>query len=299
MDATRNKPWLSWAGLETDLIFNHGIDLPGFAAFPLLNDDTHRALIRAKYQEQMAVAAETGCVACLESLTWVANLDRAAGLGYGVDDLVRINTDAVAFLADMRGDTPAVISAQIGPRGDGYEAGDMSPGIAKDYHMAQIAVLAETACDVLSAFTIGSVDEATGIVQAAVEVGKPVHISFTVETDGRLPDGTPLHDAIRATDDATSGGAALFLVNCAHPTHLEPAFAATDDWQRLGGIVANASRQSHAELDEAEVLDDGNPAELGQQIGALAARLPSLRVFGGCCGTDMRHMREIGAAVAP
>ena len=296
-DGTDDRPWLSWVGMETHLIFDKGIDLSGFATFPLLETDERRGLLRDLYQSQMAVAAETGCVACLESPTWIANADRARDLGYTPEDLVRVNQDAIAFLSSMEGDASVKISAQIGPRGDGYQAGDMTPEIAKSYHTAQIAVLAETDCDVLSAFTIGAVDEAVGLVMAAQDAGKPIHIAFTVETDGRLPDGSALIDAIHRTDDLTAGGAAMFLVNCAHPTHLAPALEASDDWSRLGGVVANASKLSHAELDEAEVLDNGDPEELGRQLGSLARDLPSLRIFGGCCGTDLRHLREIGQRV--
>lgn len=297
LDNVYTKPWLSWVGLETHLIFDKGVDLPGFASFPLLESDEGRALLRALYQAHIAVAEDTGCIACLESTTWTANADRARELGYTPDDLIRVNRDAIAFLKDLSGDAPCVVSAQIGPRGDGYQAGDMTREVAQAYHAAQIDVLAKTDCDVLSAFTIGAVDEAVGLVRAAQEAGKPIHISFTVETDGVLPDGTPLADAIKRTDDLTSGGAETFLVNCAHPTHLEPALAASANWARLGGVVANASRMSHAELDEAEDLDAGDPAELGRQFHSLSQRLPSLRIFGGCCGMDMRHLREIGQRV--
>lgn len=293
IDRDSDIRWLSWTGMETHMIFNLGVDLPGFASFPLLETDQGRALLRKLYGDQIAVAQETGCGACLESVTWMANADRAAALGYDAERLARVNRDAIAFLREFEADVPLRLSAQIGPRGDGYEAGSMTADTAQAYHARQIAVLAESGCDMISAFTIGSVDEAIGMVRAAMAVGVPITMALTVETDGRLPDGTNLNDAIMRIDADTSEGVKHYLVNCAHPDHLALETAGV----RLSGLVANASRLSHAELDEAEVLDDGNPEELGQQIGALARTYPQMRIFGGCCGTDMRHLRAIGQSV--
>lgn len=288
-----DRRWLSWTGMETHMIFTLGLDLPGFASFPLLETDAGRAVLRQLYTDQIAVAEETGCGACLESVTWMANADRAAALGYDADALERVNREAIAFLREFEAEVPVLLSAQIGPRGDGYEAGRLTADAAEAYHATQIGILAEAGSDIISAFTIGTVDEAIGMVRAAQAVGVPIHMAFTVETDGTLPDGTALADAINRVDQATDAGAACYLVNCAHPDHLD----LTKAGDRLGGLVVNASRKSHAELDEAEELDDGNPSELGAQIGTLARAYPQMRLFGGCCGTDLRHLRAIGQAV--
>ena len=288
--------WLTWTGLETDLIFNHGVDLPGFAAFPLLETEEGRAWLRKGYCDLIAVASQTGCGACLESVTWMANPDRAAPLGYGRADLARVNRDAIAFMEQITSDVPICLSAQIGPRGDGYAVGEMTRQSAHDYHLPQVEMLAATSAHLLSAFTISSTDEATGLVMAAGKTDLPITVAFTVETDGCLPDKTPLAQAIDRVDQATSGGAAYFLINCAHPDHLIGVLDGSAPLNRIAGIVANASRQSHTELDEAKVLDDGNPAELGRQLADIFAAHPWMRVFGGCCGTDMRHMRSIAQA---
>jgi homocysteine S-methyltransferase len=137
-----------------------------------------------------------------------------------------------------------------------------------------------------------------GFVRAARAAGLPSVVSFTVETDGRLPTGQPLGEAIRAVDDATDGAAAYFMVNCAHPDHF---FHVLDDetWtRRIHGIRCNASRQSHAELDACEVLDDGDPAEFGGQHRAIKDRMPWINIFGGCCGSDLRHVTQIAKALA-
>lgn len=286
--------YLCWTGMETDLIFNKGVDLPGFAAFPLLDTEAGRARIKAYADDLIALARETGTGVILDSVTWMANADRAAPLGWGLEALSRINREAVAF-ARATGEglagVPALVSLQVGPRGDGYHAGRMTADEAQAYHAAQIEAGAEADPDLVSAYTLGSAGEAAGIVRAARAVDLPVVISFTVETDGRLADGATLAEAIRATDDATDGAAAGFYVNCAHPDHIAPALDGGPWMARLRGALANASRQSHAELDAATALDAGDPAEFGPQMAMLRARFPRLTVLGGCCGTDLRHMR--------
>ena len=147
----------------------------------------------------------------------------------------------------------------------------MSPTQAADYHRPQVEAFADSPVDLVSALTLTGPDEAVGIVDAAREAGLPVVVSFTVETDGRLPDDTALGDAVREVDDATGGAAACFMVNCAHPDHLAPAVdPAADWWPRLRGVRANASRMSHAELDDAPELDAGDPAELAPAAGGPA-----------------------------
>ncbi|HYC81577.1 MAG TPA: homocysteine S-methyltransferase family protein, partial [Solirubrobacterales bacterium] len=110
----------------------------------------------------------------------------------------------------------------------------------------------------------------------------------------RLPSGEPLGEAVERLDAGTGAAAEYLMVNCAHPTHFAAELEAGEDWVgRIAGIRANASRRSHAELDEAEDLDSGDPAELGREYGALVPALPDLRVAGGCCGTDHRHVARI------
>lgn len=290
-------PFLAWTGMETDLIFNCGVDLPGFASFPLLERAETRAIVLDYYRAQIRLAAEFGLGTILESTTWMANLDRAAPLGYGAGQLAEINCDAIALMTEARAaetHAPVVLSANVGPRGDGYGEGDMSAAQAEAYHRPQIAALARTNVDVVSAYTMTNAAEAIGIVRACASLGLPVVVAFTVETDGRLPDGQPLAEAIAATDAATDAAAAYYMVNCAHPEHFDTVLNGS---HRLKGLVVNASRCSHAELDEAETLDDGNPEELGAQIGALARAYPEICVVGGCCGTDMRHLRHMARAV--
>ena len=296
--------FLTDAGLETELIFHDGLDLPAFAAYPLLETEHGTERLRRYYTAFARLARERGAGLVLETPTWRASPRWAGALGHDPERLAELNHRAVALLeevAEAEGPERSVISGQIGPYGDGYDPAErLTPDEARDYHRTQIETFADAGADMVGALTITTADEAIGIVRAAQAAGLPAAIGFTVETDGRLPDGTPLGDAITAVDAATDAGAAYFVVNCAHPTHLEPALATDAPWrERILGVRPNASTRSHAELDEATDLDDGDPADLGRRTVALRERLPCLTVLGGCCGTDLRHVEAIAGAWPP
>ncbi len=290
-------------GLETELVFHDGLDLPAFAAFPLLENVGGRARLRRYYDGYLGIARMHRAGFVVETPTWRANPDWAGQLGYSVERLDAINRAAVELAEEVRAAATAdgliaVVSGCIGPRGDGYDPGAaMTPDEAQHYHAVQIGTFASTSADQVTAITMTNAAEAIGLVRAAVAEGIPSAISFTVETDGSLPTGQPLHEAIEQVDAETDGAAAYFMVNCAHPTHFSGALARVGAWrQRIVGLRANASARSHAELDEATELDAGDPNELGVQHAALRDRLPAVTVLGGCCGTDVRHVAEIVGA---
>jgi homocysteine S-methyltransferase len=292
--------FLTDSGLETDLVFNHGIDLPEFAAFPLVDDESGRRLLRGYFAEHLAIAAEHGVGIALETPTWRASSGWGARLGYDGAALRRVNQAAVDLVTELRANTdvPVVASAAVGPEGDGYRPSHyLAADEARAYHAPQLEVLADTDIDMAHAMTMTYVDEAIGIAEAARAVGLPLAVSFTVETDGALPDGTALGEAIQRVDDATGGGPVYYGINCAHPTHFSNVLDADADWaSRFRCLRANASTMSHDELDEAAELDSGNPTELGSQYADLRRRLTNLTVLGGCCGTDARHVRAIADA---
>jgi homocysteine S-methyltransferase len=301
-----DQVFLTDGGLETYLIFMEGMDLPCFASFPLVMDEAGRGRLRRYYEPYLRTAQERGAGFVLDTATWRANTDWGARLGYSADELAAVNRQAVAFAAELRDEfdherTPVVIAGVLGPRGDGYKAGDrMTPGEAERYHQDQIEAFRDTEADLISAVTMTYSAEATGIVRAASARGMPVAISFTVETDGRLPSGESLAEAITGVDAETAGAAAYFMVNCAHPTHLGDLPAIDAPWRsRVRGLRANASSLSHAELDAATTLDAGNPVEFGQQYRTLRRQMPGLSVLGGCCGTDRRHIDAICDACLP
>lgn len=288
--------YVSDGGLETDLIFNHGVELPEFASFPLVESDGGRSLLRAYYDGYAEVARRAAAALTLESPTWRANPDWGARVGYDAAGLDRANAAAVGFLQSLReqyADLPDVrIIGAVGPRGDGYVAGERTdPDEAAEYHAAQVAALARAGADLVAAYTLTGPEEGIGVVRAARAAGVPVLVGFTVETDGRLPDGTALGDAVSRVDAADPPDG--YVVNCAHPTHIAPGLAAGEWLERIVQVNPNASTQSHAELDAAEELDTGDLALLARSYDDLRPLLPGLRVVGGCCGTDARHVAAL------
>jgi S-methylmethionine-dependent homocysteine/selenocysteine methylase len=292
--------FLSDGGLETTLVYLEGLALPHFAAFVLLDDAAGRECLRRYYLPYLELCANTpGAGFVLETPTWRANPDWGRLLGYDAAALARANTEAVHLVSALRAawrprlTGPVVLSGVIGPRGDGYVAD--APNSADDaaaYHLPQATALRDGGVDMLAAVTMTSSAEALGVARAAQAVGLPVAISFTVETDGRLPNGEALREAIAKVD--AEAPPAYFAVNCAHPSHFTACLAEGGDWTaRLRGIRANASTRSHAELDAATELDIGDPADLGDHYRRLRIPLPALNVLGGCCGTDPRHLRAI------
>jgi homocysteine S-methyltransferase len=294
--------FLTDGGLETTLIFHEGWELPIFQAYSLLEAVKGRAALRAYFDTYIQLALTQKLGFLLESPTWRANPDWAAKIGHGRDTLAKLNHAAIDLMAEVRetseaADTPMVISGCIGARGDGYDPGRlMDADEAQEYHAWQVGVLGEAGVDLVSAFTMNNVNEALGVARAARDARLPCVISFTVETDGRLPTGDSLQDAIKAVDAGTEKAPAYYMLNCAHPTHFANALQGGDWLSRLRGVRANSSRRSHAELDNATELDTGNPAELGQQYAELRRRFPHINVLGGCCGTDHRHAESISLA---
>jgi S-methylmethionine-dependent homocysteine/selenocysteine methylase len=296
--------FLTDGGIETTLIFSEGLELPHFAAFPLLKRKEGEAALRKYFRAYGALAKRLGTGLILESATWRASADWGAKLGYDGRDLLEANRRAIWLLEELRDEMQiekTVISGCIGPRGDGYLAESaMTAREAQIYHARQVETFARSAADMVTAITMTSTEEAVGIARAAREAGMPVAISFTVETDGRLPSGEPLAAAIERTDYQTSGHPAYYMINCAHPTHFAGILDSAPWVSRVRGLRANASHKSHAELNDAAALDAGNPAELGAQYAALKKRqLPALTVIGGCCGTDHRHVEQMALACKP
>lgn len=308
--------FLTDGGIETTLIFLEGIELPHFAAFDLLRDPSGRAVLHKYYARYAAIARDSKMGFILESPTWRSSPDWGAKLGYATADLDVINRAAIKLMLDLRDEyasapsgangAPMVVSGCVGPRGDGYDPGQVTtPEEAALYHAPQIASMAAAGAEMITATTMTNVPEAIGIAKASREVSLPSVISFTLETDGKLPTGHSLGQAICEVDaetgpSGTNGAPAYYMINCAHPTHfadmLHAAERAGAAWvKRVRGLRANASKRSHQELNEAPDLDAGNPVELGREYAALRRRHPQINVLGGCCGTDHRHLEQIGS----
>lgn len=297
-----NKTFITDGGLETTLVFENGLQLPEFAAFTILKEEHGKRILSEYCLPYIELAKKHHLGLVIESATWRASKGWGKKLGYDEQELEEVNYQGIEILAELRKNhedenSPIVISGCIGPRGDGYRPDFKMNAIeAQDYHLDQVTSLSKTDADLLSAFTLNYTEEAIGITRAAQIRDTPVVISFTLETDGRLPSGQPLGAAIEEVDEATNNGPAYYMINCVHPSHFKNALLEDAQWKkRILGVRANASCMSHAELDEAEEVDSGNPKQLSHECIDLTSLLPNLNIFGGCCGTDIRHLREICA----
>lgn len=294
------KMFLTDGGLETTLIFHHGMDLPHFASFPMLNDPIDSQVLKDYFIDYLKISKEKKLGFVLETPTFRSNIDWGYKLGYDLDGLHEINAKSIKQFEQLRkefedDETPIVISGCIGPRGDGYRVSNlMGVTEAKNYHSFQIQTFHEAGADMVTSYTMNYTNEALGITLAAKEVQLPVAIGFTVEMDGKLPSGETLQEAIESIDAETGSYPAYYMINCAHPNHFANQLETGASWlSRIMAIRANASTKSHAELDECEHLDAGDKADLAKRYKELDALLPNLKVIGGCCGTDHTHVAEI------
>lgn len=291
------RPFLTDGGFETTLFFKDGFDAPEFAAIALMDNADSVAAMTRYFEGFLAIAEAAGAGFVLDTNSWRGGIHWAEKLGRSEAEMLRLNHYAVALARDLRDRwaprvSPIVLNGVVGPAGDGYAPDQLlTPEKAKATHAPQINLFREEGVDMISAITMTHIGEAIGIVLAAMEAGLPVVISFTVETNGRLLTGEALEEAIRAVDAATGSAPLYYMVNCAHPDHFRDALETGAEWlSRIGGVRANASRLSHAELDNATELDEGDPQEFGALHEELMRRLPNLKVIGGCCGTDHRHV---------
>jgi S-methylmethionine-dependent homocysteine/selenocysteine methylase len=299
--------FLTDGGIETTLMFLEGLDLPFFAAFHLFRTQQGEDALRKYFRTYAELAKKHRSGLVLETATWRASADWGNKLGYTSRELAEVNRRSVAMLEEIRteyetADSSIFISGCIGPRGDGYvPTALMSVDEAESYHSQQVETFAGTAVDLVTAITMNYAEEAIGLARAARNEELPVVISLTVETDGRLPTGQSLGDAIKQIDAATASYPSYFMINCAHPSHFSSVVEGEQPWKdRIHGLRANASKMSHAELNEASELDAGDPEALGRDYAMLKSRqLKHLNVFGGCCGTDHRHVDQMAFACLP
>ena len=300
-----NKPYLADGGLETYMIFEKGFDLPCFSSHVLVETEEGRNALEEYFDKFAIIARDSGRGFFLDTASWRLNSGWAPKLGLDEDDLIKANRSSTQFARKYRDvreldDLPMVLNGSVGPSGDGYTIeAKLTPAEAEGIHRTQISTFAREGVDLVSAITMTHTGEAIGAVNAAREADVPISISFTVETDGRLPSGQPLNEAIEEVDSETGNATLYFMINCAHPDHFGHVLEADTEWmKRIGGLRANASRLSHEELDACEELDPGNPEELGDQYARLQKMFPNLVVVGGCCGTDHRHIGCISRKAA-
>lgn len=289
----------SAAGFETWLQYVDGFKLRHFCAFELLNDPRGVSCLRDYHRTVVEAAVANGFGVINEGLHYRASRDWGELIGFSREALEEINIRGIEFYREFvreydSPETPMLVGGAIGPRGDAYNIG-RTPDAAEseDYHAEQIATFRKAGADLVTAMTFSSVEEAIGVARAAKAAELPVVVSFFVARGGRLRGGETLEEAISRVDEASDGAPAYYMVNCTYPTEFEPGLTAGDWTQRLGGFLPNAVAMETLDLCKLGHLEDGDPVELGGQMGSLARRYPHVRVWGGCCGTDGRHIGQI------
>ena len=298
-----NKNMITCWGMGTWLQFADGFDAPHFTTFQWLENPKSLQALRDFHRKVARAAVSSGFGVVTDGLHYRTSRDWCELAGYSERQMIDANFREIEFCKEIAAEfdspeTPMPLGGAIGPRGDAYDKGHvMGAAEAEDYHSEQIGILKDAGADLITAATFTSVDEAVGVIRASVALDMPVAVSFTLTTEGVLLSGMTLQDAIEQTDAQTDNGAAYFTVNCAHPTEIEPALQGGDWGKRLLGFMPNAVSLEKGQLCSLGHIEDGDPVELGQQMGSFAKRFPHMRVWGGCCGTDARHIGEICRSV--
>lgn len=290
-------------GMETWLQYVDGFELEHFCFFDLLNNPDAVSALTDYHHRIMEAVLPHGFGVLLEGLHYRASRDWGELLGYSREGLAEINTRGIEFYKNLAreyetADNPMPIGGVIGPRGDAYDTG-RTPEVSdsEDYHSEQIQTLKEAGADMITAATFSFEKEAIGVAKAAKALNIPLVISFTTSDDGNLLSGGTIGEAIRAVDNATDSSPVYYMINCSHPTEFEPILSDENWISRISGFMPNAAASEKLSLCSLGHLEDGDPEELGHQMAALAKRYPHMTVWGGCCGTDSRHLGQIAKRV--
>ena len=287
-------------GIETEVMYKHGFELPHFATFPLLENPEAVAVMREMFRTYLETTARYGMSALMGGLDYRASPDWGKLLGYSPSGLADANHKSIDFLRDIAKeyaqDIPKVlIQGMLGPRGDAYATNHtITENEAEDYHSVQLATLKQAKVDLACAMTFNNIPESIGLARAAAKIEIPLAISLSLDSRSRLNSGPSLAEAIEKIDLATDRSPSFYLINCVHPVEYEPALVEGNWINRIRGVRPNASKMDKMSLCKLGYLEQGNPVELGQQIGELMSNYPHMDICGGCCGTWEDHLDEIG-----
>ncbi len=295
-----NEVFLTEGGIETEIMYRHGFELPEFSMLPLLDNPKAVAAIRSVLSQHLDVAAEFGLSFMLTGLDYRASPDWGAKLGYSPAGLADATIAAIDLLRDIaknyENQIPRLlIGGILGPRGDAYSLNrEITEASSEDYHAVQLETLKRAKVDFTCAMTFNNIAESVGAARAAATAGMPFSISLTLDGTSKLKSGPSLAEAITEIDAKTGNEAPdFYMINCSHPLEYEPALEAGDWTKRLRGVRPNASKMDKLALCKLGHIEDGDPVELGAQLLSLSDRYPQLDIFGGCCGTGHNHLREI------
>lgn len=299
-----NVKYLAEGGTETEIMFRHGYDFPHFAVFELFKNPEATERLRDMYKRYLDVVAESGFGALIGGLDYRASPDWADLLGYSREGLFDVQSQCIDFLRDVarpyHGQIPDIrICGITGPRGDAYALNKtITTDEAEEYHSVQMETLKSLDVDMVWAATLNNVPEAVGISRAAARHGLPVCVSFTLTSDHVLRSGPTLREAVEATDlQAGPEKPVCYGLNCSHPLEFAPALEPGDWFKRVRNIRPNAAMMDKIALCKLNHLEEGDPVELAGHLGEMATAHPHIDMWGGCCGTWDKHLREIGRAL--
>lgn len=273
--------------------------------FELMDSPDAVSALRDMYRRYLDVAAKYGFAAVLSGFDYRASPDWAEKLGYSPAGLREMQQKCIDFLRDVSHPYASqlpdlAIAGCVGPRGDAYALNrDIKAADAEGYHMTQMTTLKDCGVDLIWAATINNVPEAVGLSRAAAAVGLPVNLSFTLDSSHKLKSGPSLKEAIEATDaEAADARPDSYGINCSHPMEFEPALDPGDWTRRIRSLRPNAAKMDKVSLCKLGHIEEGDPEELGQQMGDLARRFPDIDIWGGCCGTWDKHFDRIAYYVS-
>jgi homocysteine S-methyltransferase len=282
---------------------NNDLELdPYLVNSAFIYDEARRAALETICRQYLDIGREFGMPLLMSTPTWRASRERITSAGLaGVD----VNGDNVRFLDAMRRSYGAygeqvVICGLMSCRGDAYNPGEaLAVNESHEFHAWQAGKLAEAGVDFLLAATLPAFSEATGLAMALAATGLPYMISFVVRPEGTLLDGTPLKDAVAAIDAAVMPPPVAYMINCTHASFARTALlhevnSSPLARQRIIGLLANTAALSPEDLNDSSSLVEEDPAFFGQSLARLHREL-GLKILGGCCGTDDRHIRSLAA----
>jgi homocysteine S-methyltransferase len=270
------------------------------AAF--LYEDQPRAALEVICRQYLEIGRDFDLPLLVSTPTWRASRERIVAAGY---DGVDVNGDNVRFLDTLRnsyGDYAAkvIVCGLMSCRGNAYCPSEaLGTDESQRHHAWQAEKLAAAGVDVLLASTLPALSETTGLALALAATGTPYLISFVVRPEGTLLDGTPLHAAIATIDSTVTPRPLAYLINCTHASFARAALlhegnSSTLVRQRVVGLLANTAALSPEELDGSASLVEEDPETFGIAVASLHREL-GLKILGGCCGTDERHIRALAA----
>ncbi|GFE58961.1 homocysteine S-methyltransferase family protein [Geobacter sp. AOG1] len=267
--------------------------------------DGKRAALETICRQYLEIGREFGLPLLVSTPTWRASRERIEAAGYaGVD----VNGDNARFLDALRKSCGGyaenvVICGLMSCRGDAYRPAEaLAVAEAREFHAWQAGKLADAGVDFLLAATLPALSEATGLALALAATGQPYVLSFVVRPEGTLLDGTPLKDAIAAIDATVTPPPLAYMINCTHVSFARAALtheahSSALVRQRVIGLLANTAALSPEDLNDSTSLVEEDPEAFGRSVAGLHREL-GLKILGGCCGTDDRHIRSLAAQLA-